>query len=42
MIRDDACTVVVDKASGSAAFDAALAWAFATPTAGPSEDFAAS
>jgi len=27
MIRDDACTVIVDKAAGSEAFEHALAWA---------------
>lgn len=29
MIQDDACTMVVDKASGAAAFERALAWALA-------------
>lgn len=42
MIRDDGWTVIVDKASGTAPFDAALAWAFAAPIAGPAEDVAAS
>ncbi len=33
MIRDDVCTVIVDKAAGSQAFERALAWALGdTPT----------
>ena len=32
MIRDDPCTVIVDKAGGTAAFDAALRWALSRPS----------
>ncbi len=31
MIREDPCTVIVDKAAGAAAFDGALRWALDAP-----------
>jgi hypothetical protein len=35
MIRDDACTTVVDKAGGTGSFENALAWALAGSTGDP-------